>query len=70
MRGTVSQIQPQAGWLLWRRLHWSAHLPERSFRFRVLEDGLGGNFENENGDPKHYAVQPTFVIPYQALLNH
>jgi hypothetical protein len=36
----------------------------------LLQVTLGGHFEKKNGDPKRYAVLPTFVMPYQALLSY
>jgi len=36
----------------------------------LLQVTLGGHFEKKNGDPKRYAMLPTFVMPYQALLSY
>jgi hypothetical protein len=36
----------------------------------LVQVTLGGHFENENGDPKRYAVPPIFIMPYQGLLSY
>ncbi len=60
-----------------RRRHRAYHeeptKPPEGFRHFVtsmtVQVTLGGHFEKKNADPKRYAVLPTFVMPYQALLS-